>query len=243
MAGKRSGRWFDPALVMILRSFGSDREFWHGVESQDAGARVAALEPDDRLVIADEARLDRVAEAFAQVIDAKSPFTARHSERVAAIAVATATTLGFSDESLRDLRRAGLLHDIGKLAISNLILDKPGKLTVEEFEAVKRHPLVTEQILGRVSRFADIAGIAAAHHEKLDGSGYHRGIHGDELDPPARVLAVADIFEAMTADRPYREPMEVDQALGLMRLDVGVRICPEAFAALERSADALDRAA
>jgi HD-GYP domain-containing protein (c-di-GMP phosphodiesterase class II) len=243
MAGKRSGRWFDPALVMILRSFGSDREFWHGVESQDAGARVAALEPDDRLVIADEARLDRVAEAFAQVIDAKSPFTARHSERVAAIAVATATTLGFSDESLRDLRRAGLLHDIGKLAISNLILDKPGKLTVEEFEAVKRHPLVTEQILGRVSRFADIAGIAAAHHEKLDGSGYHRGIHGDELDPPARVLAVADIFEAMTADRPYRQPMEVEQALGLMRLDVGVRICPEAFAALERSADALDRAA
>ena len=138
------------------------------------------------------------------MIDAKSPFTSRHSERVAEIAVATATTLGFTDESLRDLRRAGLLHDIGKLAISNLILDKPGKLTVEEFEAVKRHPLVTEQILGRVSRFADIAGIAAAHHEKLDGSGYHRGIHGDELDPPARVLAVADIFEAMTADRPYR---------------------------------------
>ncbi len=99
------------------------------VESDDAGARVAALEPDDRVVIADEARLDRVAEAFAQVIDAKSPYTVRHSERVAEIAVATATTLGFPDESLRDLRRAGLLHDIGKLAISNLILDKPGKLT------------------------------------------------------------------------------------------------------------------
>jgi putative nucleotidyltransferase with HDIG domain len=243
MAEKRSGRWFDPGLVGILRSLGEDRDFWRAVESADAGARVAALEPEDRVVIADEATLDRVAKAFAQVIDAKSPFTARHSERVAELAVAAATTLGFTDESLRDLRRAGLLHDIGKLAISNLILDKPGKLTVEEFEAVKRHPLVTEQILGRVSRFADIAGIAAAHHEKLDGSGYHRGIHGDELDPPARVLAVADIFEAMTADRPYRRPMEAEQALELMRLDVGLRICPEAFAALERSAGTLDRAA
>jgi putative nucleotidyltransferase with HDIG domain len=243
MAEKRSGRWFDPVLVRILRSLGDDRDFWHVVESGDAGARVAALEPDDRIVIADEATLDRVAEAFAQVIDAKSPFTARHSERVAEIAIATATTLGFSDEPLRDLRRAGLLHDIGKLAISNLILDKPGKLTAEEFEAVKRHPLVTEQILRRVSRFADIAGIAAAHHEKLDGSGYHRGIHGDELDQPARVLAVADIFEAMTADRPYRQPMEVEQALELMRLDVGLRICPEAFGALEQSAGTLGRAA
>ena len=243
MAEKRSGRWFDPGLVRILRSVGTDQEFWRVVESRDAGARVAALEPDDREIIADEARLDRVAEAFARVIDAKSPFTFRHSERVAEIAVATATTLGFPDEPLRDLRRAGLMHDIGKLAISNLILDKPGELTVEEFEAVKRHPLVTEQILRRVARFADVADIAAAHHEKLDGSGYHRGIHGDELGPPARVLAVADIFEAMTADRPYRQPMEVEQALELMRLDVGPRICPDAFAALEQSADALDRAA
>ena len=184
-----------------------------------------------------------MAEAFAQVIDAKSPYTARHSERVAEIAVATATTLGFPDESLRDLRRAGLLHDIGKLAISNLILDKPGKLTEEEFAAVKRHPLVTEQILRRVTRFADIADIAAAHHEKLDGSGYHRGVRGDELGLPARVLAVADIFEAMTADRPYRQPMEMEQALELMRRDVGARICPDAFGALERSAGPLDRAA
>lgn len=243
MAEKRSGRWFDPALVRILRATAVDREFWRGVESEDAGARVAALEPDDRLVIADEARLDRVAEAFAQVIDAKSPYTARHSERVAEIAVATATTLGFPDESLRDLRRAGLLHDIGKLAISNLILDKPGRLTEKEFAAVKRHPLVTEQILRRVTRFADIAEIAAAHHEKLDGSGYHRGVRGDELGLPARVLAVADIFEAMTADRPYRQPMEMEQALELMRRDVGARICPDAFGALERSAGPLDRAA
>jgi HD-GYP domain-containing protein (c-di-GMP phosphodiesterase class II) len=157
--------------------------------------------------------------------------------------VATATTLGFSEESLRDLRRAGRLHDIGKLAISNLILDKPGTLTGEEFAAVKRHPLVTEQILRRVTRFADIADIAAAHHEKLDGSGYHRGVHGDELGLPARVLAVADIFEAMTADRPYRQPMGMEQALELMRVDAGPRICPEAFAALEASAATLDRAA
>lgn len=243
MADKRNGRWFDPGLVHALRSLEDDRDFWRGVEGEDAGSRVAGLEPDDRVVLADEARLDRVAEAFSQVIDAKSPYTFRHSERVTEIAVITATTLGFPPEALRDLRRAGLLHDIGKLAISNLILDKPGKLTDEELATMRRHPLVTEQILRRVTRFADIADVAAAHHEKLDGSGYHRGMRGDALGPPARVLAVADIFEAMTADRPYREAMDVEQALELMRRDVGSRLCPDAFAALENSPGILDRAA
>ena len=154
--------------------------------------------------------------------------------------MATATTLGFPEESLRDLRRAGQLHDIGKLAISNLILDKPGKLTEEEFAAVKRHPLVTEQILRRVTRFADIADIAAAHHEKLDGSGYHRGVRGDELGPPARVLAVADIFEAIppsAVPRPDGKGPSPGALPGTRARDL-----PEAFGALEARRHA-DRAA
>ena len=231
MALERTGRWFDPTLVRVLASLREDDRFW---ASLGPGARssVAALEPEDRLVLADEARLDRVAEAFARVIDAKSPYTYRHSERVAEIAVSTAGALGFTPSALRDLRRAALLHDIGKLGVSNRVLDKPGKLTDKEFAAIRRHPEWTEQILRRVSRFDEIASVAAAHHEKLDGSGYHRGLRGDVLGRSARILAVADIFEAMTAERPYRDAMPVEQALDLMREDVGAKLCPDAFAAL-----------
>ncbi len=180
MALERTGRWFDPALVRVLASLREDGRFW-GSLGTGARSSVAALEPAERLVLADEARLDRVAEAFANVIDAKSPYTYRHSERVAEIAVSTGTALGFSTAALRDLRRAALLHDIGKLGVSNLVLDKPGKLTDEEFATIRRHPEWTEQILRRVSRFDELASVAAAHHEKLDGTGYHRGLRGDVL--------------------------------------------------------------
>ena len=136
------------------------------------------------------------------------------------------------------LRRAALLHDLGKLGVSNLILDKPGKLTDEEFAEVRRHPAYSEQILRRVAVFDGIAEVAAAHHERLDGSGYHRGLVGSELSPAARVLAVADVFEAMTADRPYRPAMSVDEALSTMRLGVGARLCPVAFEGLRALARA-----
>jgi HD-GYP domain-containing protein (c-di-GMP phosphodiesterase class II) len=231
VALERTGRWFDPQLVRVLASLREDGRFWASL-GRDARSNVAALEPAERIVLADEARLDRVAEAFAKVIDAKSPYTYRHSERVAELAVSTGTVLGFSPAALRDLRHAALLHDIGKLGVSNLVLDKPGKLTDEELAAVRRHPEWTEQILRRVSRFDELASAAAAHHEKLDGTGYHRGLHGDVLGSTARILAVADIFEAMTAERPYRAAMPAEQALDLMRGDVGSKLCPDAFEAL-----------
>ena len=132
---------------------------------------------------ADEAQLDNVAEAFGRVIDAKSPFTARHSAGVAAYAVAIAETMGMSADAQRDLRRAGLLHDIGKLAVSSRILDKPGKLTDEEFTAMKAHPAFTLRILERVACFRALAAMAAAHHERLDGSGYHLGLAAFDLSP------------------------------------------------------------
>jgi HD-GYP domain-containing protein (c-di-GMP phosphodiesterase class II) len=229
VAKRRRGRWFDPELVDAFLRFCDDREFWAALESPD----VSAWEPPDLALAGDEARLDRIAEAFAKVIDAKSPFTARHSERVAEIADGIAEVLQFDADQRRTLRRAALLHDIGKLAVSNRILDKPDKLTAEEFRAVQTHPMYTLQILERAPCFAPLAELAANHHEKLDGSGYPRSLAAEELDLPMRVLAVADVYEALTADRPYRGPLPVEEALAIIDREVPHRLDARARRALE----------
>ena len=217
MARERRGAWFDPDLVRALESFEGDSEFWELLAAEDVAALVSELEPPDRIQLVDDAALDRIAGAFARVIDAKSPFTARHSERVAEIAVAVGALLDLTPEILRRLRHAGLLHDIGKLGVSNLILDKPGHLTAGERVDIDTHPAHTRELLSRVTPFRELADDAAAHHEKLDGSGYPLGLRGDELTQTARILVVADIFEAMTAARPYRGPLPA--AVALRELD------------------------
>jgi putative nucleotidyltransferase with HDIG domain len=169
------------------------------------------------------------------IVDAKSPYTGRHSVGVARISVGIADVLGYGPDALRDLRRAALLHDIGKLGVSNLILDKPGKLDAEEWVQMRRHPALTVKILERVSAFRDLAATAGAHHERLDGGGYHLGLTGDQLNRDARILAVADVFEALTAERPYRAALPLDQVWAIMRRDAGHALCREALGALEAS--------
>jgi HD-GYP domain-containing protein (c-di-GMP phosphodiesterase class II) len=229
VAHNRRGEWFDPDLVDALQSFRFDTAFWASLKEPD----VSALEPPDRTLTADESRLDQIAEGFAAVIDAKSPWTHEHSRRVCAIAAGMARLMGLDEPALRQLRRAALLHDLGKLSISNRILDKPGPLTDEERARFREHPLLAEQILGRVSSFVELAVLASAHHERLDGSGYPRGMAGDALTMPMRVLAIADVYEALISDRPYRAAHSPRDALGLMRADVPHRLDPDAFAALQ----------
>ncbi len=229
MALRRRGRWFDPALVDAFLRFCGDRDFWAALEAPD----VSEWEPPDFALAGDDARLDRIAEAFARVIDAKSPFTARHSVRVAEIADGIAVALRFDDDGRRTLRRASLLHDIGKLAISSRILDKPDKLTDEEFRAIQTHPVHTLRILERAPCFSPLADLAANHHEKLDGSGYPRSLEACHLDLPMRVLAVADVYEALTADRPYRGPLPVEEALAIIDRDVPHKLDACARGALE----------
>lgn len=231
VARQRRGRWFDPGLVDAFFGFCGDRDFWGTLESPD----VSEWEPPDLALAGDEERLDRIAQAFARVIDAKSPFTARHSEGVAEIADGIAATLGFEALERRTLLRAALLHDIGKLAVSNQILDKPGRLTDDEFRAIKTHPVHTLRILERAPCFAELADLAANHHEKLDGSGYPRGLDDADLDLPMRVLAVADIYEALTAERPYRPPLPPEEALAIIDRDVPDKLDPEVRNALEAS--------
>ncbi len=153
-----------------------------------------------------------------------------------------AAALGFNQFERRTLRRAGLLHDIGKLAISSQILDKPAKLTDEEFRVIQTHPTHTLRILERAPCFVSLADLAANHHEKLDGSGYPRSLTADSLDMPMRILAVADIYEALTADRPYRTPLPVEKALDVIDGEVPHRLDPDARRALERHLAALDSA-
>lgn len=235
MARERSGRWFDPRMVRVLETLRADGAFWAGLSQGDPRARTAALEPADRVLTADGERLDRIAHAFARVIDAKSPYTFRHSEGVALYADAIGRTLGFTADALRDLRRAALLHDVGKLGVSNRILDKPGKLTEEEYVAVKRHPEHTYQILARVARFRSLAETAASHHERMDGRGYHRGIPAGGLPVAARILAVADVCDALSAKRPYRDALPRERVLEIMRADAGTGLCPECFSGLEQA--------
>ena len=232
IAVQRSDTWFDPAVVCALLSIYGDTEFWETVSSGRVRQHVAALAPAEGPLAAGDERGDRVAEAFARVVDAKSPYTFRHSERVAEIAVSIAVELGFDPVALRDLRRAGLLHDIGKLGVSNLILDKPGPLSAAEMGDVRRHPALTKRILEPVAVLGGIAADAAAHHERLDGSGYPDGLTAGELSPAARALAVADVYEALTSERPHRAALPVDAALALMHEEP---LCPVALAALEAS--------
>jgi HD-GYP domain-containing protein (c-di-GMP phosphodiesterase class II) len=229
VAARRAGSWFDPELVRVLGAFRGDAGFWATLADPD----LTRWEPPDRALTADGPRLDGIAKAFAAIVDAKSPWTYRHSDRTSLIATNIGAALGFDTDELRDLRHVALLHDVGKLSISNRILDKPTGLTVGEFERVKEHPLFTQWVLERVSCFSDLAPAASAHHERLDGGGYPRGLGADDLTLPMRVLAVADVYEALTSDRPYRAALSDDDAFDLMRLDVPSRLDVDAFRALE----------
>jgi putative nucleotidyltransferase with HDIG domain len=231
MAAERRGRWFDPELVDCLSEISSPT-LWSALETADLSATVAAAEPEERAIEATDERLDQIATAFAWVIDAKSSFTFEHSDRVASLAVAAAARLGFADTGLVRMRRAALLHDIGKLAVPNAILDKPGKLTDAEWTTVKQHPALTLHVLQQVPVFRELAEDAANHHERVDGRGYSRGLSGAQMTPAAKVLCVADVADALMSQRPYREALPVDEVIALLMQGRGSQFWPEAVDAM-----------
>ena len=233
IAVDRKGTWFDPALVEVLSSLRADEHFWTTLKTTDIAAAVTRLEPQGMQKAADDEALDRLAAGFGQVIDAKSPWTFCHSTGVAEVAVGIARTLGLDARRVQNLRRAALLHDIGKLGVSNLILDKPGKLDPEELAQMRRHPQFTGEILRRVKGFSEFAELAASHHERLDGRGYHRGISGSDLGLEVRILAVADMYEALAAKRPYRKDLERAEVLTILDREAGVGLCPVVVAGVK----------
>jgi len=216
---QRRGTWFDPELADAFLATSPDDPLWERLASDNANEVLRSLEPEALVATADEEGLDRVSEAFASVIDAKSHFTHEHSVGVATYAVGIGEELGFDAVRLRWLRRAALLHDIGKLGVPNSVLDKAGALTDSEWSIVREHPTRTLEILQAVPVFQDFAFDAACHHERLDGSGYPRGLAADRLSPSARALAVADVADALLAERPYRPSLNPEEALRTLKAD------------------------
>jgi HD-GYP domain-containing protein (c-di-GMP phosphodiesterase class II) len=154
---------------------------------------------------------------------------------VALVAVRVAERLGIDPEGRRQLRRAALLHDVGKLGVSNLILDKNGPLDDAEWVAMRAHTRFTYAILDRVAPFRQFAALAASHHERLDGGGYHRGLTAEHLSLSARALSVADVCEALCADRPYRGPLPWDEVMTIIAKGRGIGLdadCCDALAEL-----------
>ena len=229
---ERSGSWFDPALTEAFEQVAAVAGFWETLASPAVTDAILALEPASHVVPLDDDYFDDIAAAFGQVVDSKSPYTSGHSQRVALYTDLIAEDLGLSPERRRWLKRGALLHDVGKLGVSNSVLDKPGKLDADEWAAVQAHAAYTETILGRIDAFAELARVAAAHHERLDGKGYPKGLSGDEICLETRIITTADIFDAITAERPYRGAVPVPKTLEIMAENVGTAIDPTCFAAL-----------
>lgn len=165
--------------------------------------------------------------ALALAVDAKDPYTRDHSERVRRWSVMIADKLGLDEDAMRDIRFASLLHDVGKLGTSELVLNKPGELTDEEYEEMRQHPLIGSELLASIPILRDAKHIVLHHHEFFGGGGYPYGLKGDKIPVGARIIAIADAFEAMTADRPYRNALNYEAAKKKLRELAGSQFDPE----------------
>lgn len=238
---ERSGVWFDPLLVDAFERVADKEEFWLALRADDITSRVVALEPRSYEVPLDEDYLDDIAAAFGQVVDSKSPYTSGHSARVALYTDLIAEALNLSPERRRWLKRGALLHDVGKLGVSNSVLDKAGKLDISEWDEVKLHASYTETILSRISAFSELAKVSAAHHEKLDGTGYPRGLKAEDISLETRIITTADIFDAITAERPYRSATPIPKTLEIMAENLHTAIDERCFEALKLAIAKLEK--
>ena len=217
VARRHRGTQFDPAVVDLFCAHAP--ELLDGLDRASDWDAVLGTEPELSRRVSG-AGLDQVLEAMANLVDLKSPCLAGHSRGVANLAAAAARVAGYPGDDVAVLRRAGLIHDLGRLGVSNAIWDKPGPVTEAESERIRLHPYLTDRMLARVGALTGSREIAARHHERLDGSGYPRGLTAASLTPPDRLLAAADAYHAMTEPRPYRDPLGPGQASRQLRAEV-----------------------
>lgn len=213
---QRQGSYFDPRWVEVFLSISEHEAFWLQLESRGLQSYLAAMQATGEPFVATHAEFRALAEIFSRIVDAKSPFTVTHSRGVARVARRLAEHLGLDPGRCDKLEIAGLLHDLGKLRVPDQILDKPGRLDDEERMVMRSHSFETWQILRHIRGFEDIAAWAAHHHEAPGGTGYPFGLDATTLPLEARILRVADIFQAMVQDRPYRAGLDRAAVTGFM---------------------------
>ncbi|CAN5832440.1 HD domain-containing protein [soil metagenome] len=206
----RRGKAYDPAVVDAYRWLGVSHPEadWDQVMEAEPAPFACVDDPDDALAV------------VADFADLKSRWTRGHSPRVAEIVGAAAQTWGLGADESRDLRRAALVHDVGRVGVENGVWDKPGQLSVDEWEKVTTHPYLTHRVLARCPALSPLGELASSHHERLDGSGYHRQASADQISSGARILAAADVLCALTSPRPHRPAFEKDAAIATLRAAV-----------------------
>jgi putative nucleotidyltransferase with HDIG domain len=204
----------------------------HELEATNEQLRAALSENEQLLERTKRAYLSTIT-SLARTIEAKDPYTGGHTERVAEYALMLAGQLGFTDEELQAVEVGAVIHDIGKIGIPDRILLKPGRLDSDEFAEMRRHPEISSYILDELELPEVVRDMARNHHERYDGKGYPDGLKGDQIPLAARILTVADAFDAMTSDRPYRRALSHEVAAAEIRRNAGTQFCPHVVGALE----------
>ena len=217
LAHRRAGRQFDPALAALLCSHAE--EIFGGLEAAPAWRTVIAAEPALAVELSPD-QLDGALAAIANFVDLKSPFTLGHSVAVAELAEEACRWLGLPPGQVLALRRAGLVHGFGRLGVSNSIWDRPGPLSAGEWERIRMYPYLTERMLHQSAALAPLGEIAVQHRERLDGSGYPRGLSSGAISRPARLLGAADAYASMREPRPHRPARPAGEAAAEMRAEV-----------------------
>ncbi|WP_455383261.1 HD-GYP domain-containing protein, partial [Salinispira pacifica] len=211
----QSGRMFEPSVAQAFMSLSSREGFWYRLQSPTLEE---ALRPliGERSLHLDGGEVLEIARLFAAVVDSRSRFTARHSSAVAEVAAELGRLAGLAPDEIMQLRIAGYLHDIGKLAVPVALLNKPAPLTSEEMLVMRVHPYYTFEILDRVHGFRRIRDCAAFHHERLDGSGYPFHLGDAAINLSQRIIQLADVFTALLEDRPYRSGLGRQETIALL---------------------------
>lgn len=223
----------DPKIAAALHECMTEEAFWQDIKENRIYHAIRRIAPDSRQQL-DIDDVEKVSCSFSLLIDRKNPYTGRHSQRVGIIAGSLAQLYGLHGGTVRKISIAGYLHDLGKLAVSEQILNKSGSLTEEEKQIIKAHPYDSYAVLSEIKGFADIARWAGNHHERMDGSGYPWG--RVDLTVEDQIIAVADVYEALTADRPYRSALSSAEALKFINIQARRgEIMPEACDLLNTS--------
>jgi HD-GYP domain-containing protein (c-di-GMP phosphodiesterase class II)/DNA-binding CsgD family transcriptional regulator len=233
LAQERSGTAFDPSVVAAFLSLASEAAFWEGFEQETVWTTVRSMEPQSPCRFVKEEKLEDIALSLADFADLKSRYSAGHSRRVGDLAERMAQCMRLPQAEVATIRRAALMHDLGLVTVPSFTLHKPHEqLTPTEWERLRLHPYHGERILLRVPALAPVVPLVAAHHERLDGRGYYRGLIGSQIPMGARIIAVADRFDELSHDTPDQPALDPEGALQQMSEEVRHALCPDAFAAL-----------